>query len=171
MFNDSKFASKKNVKEVISTEKKIHTDYFKGQKQLGDMLLGIAEKGKTTISASGLLEKSVKGLVALGIPGLILLVAMATSGYAGAAAMTSALATLGGPLGMIGGLGVLGFLVLVSRALANYGLPKVSELVVKGLLAKGHSRKSIHDQVFKYPSWIISGDLRSKIEEVLSQSA
>lgn len=45
----------------------------------------------------GLFQRAVEGLVALGVPGLVLLVSVAVSGYAGAAALTSALAALGGP--------------------------------------------------------------------------
>lgn len=56
----------------------------------------------------------VQKIVALGIPGIVLLVAMAASGWAGAAAITTALATLGGPFGMIGGIAMLGVLVIVS---------------------------------------------------------
>lgn len=139
------------------------------QNQLEEALLRIAEQEKPGSTANGLLEKVVQGMVALGIPGLILLVAVATSGFAGAAALTTALAALGGPLGMIGGIGVLMLLVLASRALARYGLPMVSKLVVKGLLAKGYSPQGIRDHVCKYPKWIISGELRTKIEEVLGE--
>jgi hypothetical protein len=53
----------------------------------------------------GLFQRVVESLVALGVPGLVLLVAVATSGFAGAAALTTGLATLGGPLGMVGGIG------------------------------------------------------------------
>ena len=49
------------------------------------------------------MDKIVEKIVGLGVPGLILLVAINISGYAGAAAITSSLAILGGPAGMIGG--------------------------------------------------------------------
>ena len=141
------------------------------QGQLEQAVIRIIENDSPEAVGGGLLEKAVEGLVALGVPGLILLMVMAGSGFAGAVAVVSALATLGGPLGMIGGVGVLMLLALVSRALADYGLAKVSELVVKGLVAKGHSRKSIYDQVAKYPNWVISRGLRSRIYEVVSQHA
>src|SRR5690242_20926998 len=54
-----------------------------------------------------LFQKTVSNLVGLGIPGLILLAVIATTGYAGAAAITTALATLGGPFGMLGGIAAL----------------------------------------------------------------
>jgi hypothetical protein len=139
------------------------------QNQLEEALLKINELEKPDSAANGLLERVVQGMVGLGVPGLILLVAVATSGFAGAAALTTALATLGGPLGMLGGIGVLLLLALASRALARYGLSQVSKLVIRGLLAKGYTPQGIRDQIRKYPHWIISGELRSKIEEVLAE--
>jgi hypothetical protein len=140
------------------------------QKQLEEALLKITEQERPDSTTDGLLEKVVQGLVALGIPGLVLLVAVATSGFAGAAALTTALATLGGPLGMVGGIGVLMLLVLASRALARYGFPRVSRPVVKGLLAAGHSPQGIRDQIRRYPQWIISGELKRRVESVLGEN-
>jgi hypothetical protein len=64
---------------------------------------------------------------------------MANSGFAGAAAITSALATLGGPAGMLGGIAALIALGLDSKTLAEYGFPKLAEAVVRGLIGKGES--------------------------------
>lgn len=49
-----------------------------------------------------MLDDLIQIAVGMGVPGLVLGILVATSGYAGGAAMTVALATLGGPLGMIG---------------------------------------------------------------------
>ena len=49
------------------------------------------------------MDKLLDKIAALGVPGVVLAVAMETTGYVGAAALTTALATLGGPLGMLGG--------------------------------------------------------------------
>lgn len=46
------------------------------------------------------MDQIVDKIAALGVPGLVLLVAMAFTGWAGAAALTTALAALGGSLGM-----------------------------------------------------------------------
>jgi hypothetical protein len=54
------------------------------------------------------LDTVASKIAALGVPGLVLVVAMAFTGFAGAAAITAALAMLGGPLGMLGGIAVLG---------------------------------------------------------------
>ena len=54
------------------------------------------------------IDKVAEKIAALGIPGLVLLVAMAGSGFSGRAAIVVALATLGGPLGMLGGISFWG---------------------------------------------------------------
>jgi hypothetical protein len=71
-------------------------------------------------------DKLIGRLVALGIPALVLVAAIASTGLAGGAAIVAALAMLGGPLGMMGGVLVLGLLVLISHAVADYGFETVS---------------------------------------------
>ena len=67
------------------------------------------------------MAKIVDKIAALGVPGMVLLAAMAVSGFSGAAAITAALALLGGPLGMLGGIGLLGILGLIAMGLTKYG--------------------------------------------------
>ena len=110
------------------------------------------------------MDKAVQKLVALGIPGLVLLVAVAMSGLAGGAAIVAALAFLGGPFGMLGGIAVLGILGLVADAVAEEGLEKVFQAVVDGLKKKGHSVKEIRKTIEGYP---ISASLKKKILENL----
>ena len=45
-------------------------------------------------------------IAALGAPGIVFILAMSTTGLAGAAAVTSALALLGGPAGIYGGIAI-----------------------------------------------------------------
>lgn len=68
------------------------------------------------------MDELVKKVAALGLPGVILVVAMAATGLTGAAAITAALAFLGGPAGMLGGITVLGLTGLITDALAKVGL-------------------------------------------------
>ena len=105
-------------------------------------------------------DKVVSTIVGLGAPGLVLLVAMAASGWAGGAAIVTALAILGGPLGMLGGLALLGVLVLISRALARYGLEKIFVAAVRKMEEEGMSRMEIIKKVRSYP---ISKDLKYRI--------
>lgn len=106
------------------------------------------------------MDKVVDKIVALGVPGLVLLVAMTASGWAGGAAIVSALATLGGPFGMLGGIGVLIVLALISRGLATYGFESLFKATVKKLINQGTSKTEIEEKVKKYP---ISKELKRNI--------
>jgi len=65
------------------------------------------------------MDELVKKIAALGLPGVILIIVMATTGLTGAAAITTALAILGGPAGMLGGIAVLGLTVLITDGLTQ----------------------------------------------------
>ena len=86
--------------------------------------------------------KMVDSLAAAGIPGLVLLAAMAVSGFSGGAAITVALSSLGGPAGMIGGIGVL---VTLGVVIAKYGVTDVSLAVVQRLLQTRSKAKLIQE--------------------------
>lgn len=113
------------------------------------------------------MDKIVEKIVGLGIPGLILLVAINVSGYAGAAAISSSLAILGGPAGMLGGIGVLGFSVYVSMAISKYSFEKIYTKTIEGLLEKGETKDSIISKIEKYP---ISRSLKLKLKDLLENS-
>ena len=69
----------------------------------------------------GLSLDEIAGIIAgLGIPALVLIVLIAVVPFSGAAAITLSLATIGGPLGMIGGVVALTALALIARADAKY---------------------------------------------------
>ena len=68
------------------------------------------------------LNDFVRKVAALGTPGIVFLVAMSSTGFAGAAAVTSALALLGGPAGMYGGIAVLPIIAIAADYLTKYGL-------------------------------------------------
>lgn len=110
------------------------------------------------------MDRIVDKIVALGVPGLVLLVAMAASGWAGAAAITTALAVLGGPLGMLGGIGVLLVLALISKGLATYGFEKMFVASVKKLQEKGLSNEEIRNKIKSYP---ISKGMKLKVNHAL----
>ena len=113
-----------------------------------------------------MLDKVVSSIVALGVPGLVLLVAMAASGWAGGAAIVTALATLGGPGGMLGGIGVLIVMALISKALADYGFERLFVASVKGLREKGMSNEEIIRKVEGYP---ISRSIKLRLYDELKK--
>jgi len=113
------------------------------------------------------MDKLVSKIVGLGVPGLVLLVAMSATGFAGAAALTAALAALGGTFGMLGGIAVLGLLVLISDGLTKFGFERIYKSVIKELLKKGETKESLMKKVKKYP---ISKNLKLKLKELLENS-
>ncbi len=114
-----------------------------------------------TISIDSIADK----IAALGVPGLVLVVTMALTGYAGAAALTTALAALGGPFGMLGGIALLGLLALIAKALAEVGFEALFRAVLNRLRAKGLTIPQISEAVDGY--WFVSARLRDKLKRYL----
>ena len=112
------------------------------------------------------MDEVVEKLVALGVPGLVLLIAVSASGFAGGAAIVVALATLGGPLGMLGGIAVLGILGLVTQSLAKFGMEAIAEQVVKGLVREGTPPDNIIREVQNYP---ITRGMKRRVEELVAK--
>jgi hypothetical protein len=107
----------------------------------------------------------ISAIAGLGVPGLVLLLVMSSTGLAGAAALTTALAALGGPLGMMGGIAVLGVLSMMSKGLAAYGLDAIFNAVIDELKKRGASREQILDTIMNYPiSDYIKKQLKRRIE-------
>ena len=113
------------------------------------------------------MDQIINKIVALGVPGLVLLAAMGISGWVGAAAITTALAMLGGPFGMLGGIAVLGILSMISQGIAEYGFETMMQAVILGLQTKGKTNAEIEREINSYP---ISRELKLKIKEYLNQS-
>lgn len=108
------------------------------------------------------MDKLIEKIAALGVPGLVLLIAVKATGFAGAAALTTALASLGGPLGMLGGIGVLGLLVLISGGIAKYGFQAIYKGVVNELQRQGMTKSDIIAKIDGYP---ISKEMKLKLKE------
>lgn len=140
-------------------------DFGKGVTWLGDL----GKKARNAIQDMGSLtiDKAVKIIAALGVPGLVLVVLMAVSPWFGAAAMTWALAVLGGPFGMAGGIALLLVLVLIARALAKFGFEQLFQAVLVKLKEKrGNSCQEILNEIDVYP---ISKELKKKLRELIEK--
>ena len=110
------------------------------------------------------MEKIVSKVAALGVPGLVLLIAVSTAGYAGGAAIITALAALG-PGGIIGGIITLGVIGLIAHGLTEYGIEAILSAVVKELVKNGETKETILEKIEKYP---ISKSLKSRLREEVS---
>ncbi len=111
------------------------------------------------------LEQVISKIAALGVPGLIFTVAVSATGLAGAAAITTALASLG-PGGIVGGIAFLGVAGLISGALTEFGIDAIFTGVVKELYLQGESKESIKAKIKKYP---ISKKLKLKLYNTLDE--
>lgn len=108
-------------------------------------------------------DKFVQFIVGLGIPGLVLLYLLGTTTLVGAAALTSSLAFLGGPIGgMITGIAALGLLGYLSSGLAKYGFERVMRAVLLKHQEKGQTKEEIFKTIDSYP---ISSDLKAKLKQ------
>lgn len=92
-------------------------------------------------------SKVFEVIASLGVPGLVLWVLIATSGFAGGAALTSSLAFLGGPFGMLGGLGVLWILARYGKEVASIGLDGLGILLGKMNLSTPEAKQKIESSI------------------------
>ena len=111
------------------------------------------------------LDKIVDKIAGLGVPGLVLVVVMASTGLTGGAAIVTALSILGGPLGMWGGIAVLMVSPWIVAALAQFGVEKVFGRVLRRLKERGHSIEEITKKVDSYP---ISSKLKQELKRRLA---
>ena len=96
------------------------------------------------------MDKVVEKIAALGVPGLVLLIAINATGLTGAAAITTGLAAIG-PGGMLGGIAILGVGVLISGAIAKYGFQAIYKGVIRELEKRGTSKADIIRKIEGYP--------------------
>ena len=109
------------------------------------------------------LEKIVSKIAALGVPGLVFVVAVGATGLSGAAAITAALAALG-PGGIVGGIAFLGVAGVIAAGITEYGTEAILKGVIQQLYLRGESKESIKAKIEKYP---ISKSLKYKLFEKL----
>ncbi len=109
------------------------------------------------------MDEAIRKLAAIGLPAVILLIAMATTGLAGAAAITAALAMLG-PGGMLGGILLLGIIGIAADVLAKYGIDKALTMIYETRKEKGEAVEALCKEVKKLP---ISTDLKRKLTDVI----
>ena len=110
------------------------------------------------------MDKIIDKIAAFGVPGLILLVALNAFGFAGAAALTTALSFLGGPLGMLGGIVMLGLLGLIAKAISDFGFERIYRGVVAKMKEDGKTQDEILRAIDKLP---ISRTLKANLKDYI----
>ena len=99
-------------------------------------------KMKINISLDELISK----LASIGVPALVLLLTMASTGLAGAAAITASLALLG-PGGMVGGVVTLLAGGVLTEVLAQFGIETVISLMIGRMYQDGETQASIEERI------------------------
>lgn len=113
------------------------------------------------------MEKVVAKIAALGVPGLILIIAINATGLAGGAAVTAALSALG-PFGMLGGIATLGVIGLISEGITEFGVDAIFTAVVKELYKRGETPESILNTIENYP---VTKGLKRKLKEAVEEAS
>lgn len=111
------------------------------------------------------MDKVVEKIVSIGVPGIMLMVAISMTGLYGAAAITAALALLG-PGGMIGGVVTLLVAGAIASAISEYGFDALFRAVIKKMYRNGETKESIRAKIEKGP-W--SKKLKTKAISELEQ--
>ena len=109
------------------------------------------------------MDEVVRKVAALGLPGVLLVVTMAATGLAGGAAITTALAALGGPFGMIGGIAALGVAGLVADALSKYGI----DGLLTGIYLERKKKEPVAKLCKEIDDLPISSDLKRKLRDAI----
>jgi hypothetical protein len=109
------------------------------------------------------MDEIVKKLAGLGLPGIMIVIATAVSGGS-AAAIVSLITSLGGPLGLIGGLGVLGLTASVGEVIAGYGI----ETILKSIYAERSKTESVRFLLKEIKDLPITEELKLKLRNQLS---
>lgn len=104
------------------------------------------------------MDTVINKIVGMGVPGIMLLVAISMTGLSGAAAITAALALLG-PGGMIGGIITLVAAGMIASAISEYGFDMIFKSVINRMYERGETRHSIIEKINKGP-W--SSKLKTK---------
>lgn len=111
------------------------------------------------------MDKVAEKIVSIGVPGIMLMVAISMTGLYGAAAITAALALLG-PGGMIGGVVTLLVAGAIASAISEYGFDALFRAVIKKMYRNGETKESIRAKIKKGP-W--SKKLKTKAISELEQ--
>lgn len=105
------------------------------------------------------MDKIVSKIAGMGVPGLVLLVAINATGLSGAAALTTALAAIG-PGGMLGGVTCLLVSVAILDGLTEWGFDALYSGVIRELYVRGETKDTIKQKISKFP---ITKGLKTKL--------
>ena len=104
------------------------------------------------------MDEIAKKLAGLGLPGIILVV-LAVASAGSNAAIVAALTVAGGPLGILGGICLLGLVGVVGDTVGAYGI----EAILKAVYSERTKNESIRALVKEINDLPISDELKTKL--------
>jgi hypothetical protein len=112
------------------------------------------------------MDEIAKKLAGLGVPGIILVI-LTVSSAGSNAAIVAALTSVGGPLGIVGGIGLLGLTTVLGDAVAGYGI----EAILKAVYTERGKTESVRFLLKEINDLPISDELKLKLKNHLSPEA
>lgn len=114
------------------------------------------------------MNKIISRLTAFGVPGLVYFVAATNSGLLGGATLVGLVALLGGPIGLVGAVGLASTTAALKGVVRMNGFEPTFDALVEAYEAKGITREEIRLKVSRYP---ISKLLKQAILDALDRGA
>lgn len=108
------------------------------------------------------LDELAKKLGGLGIPGVILVILTVTSAGSNAA-IVATLTAIGGPFGIVGGIGLIGLTTIIGDAASSFGL----EAIVKAIYSERTKTEPLRGLLKEIQDLPISDDLKIKLTDHL----
>jgi hypothetical protein len=112
------------------------------------------------------MDEIAKKLAGLGVPGIILVI-LTVSSAGSNAAIVAALTAVGGPLGIVGGIGLLGLTTVLGDTVAGYGI----EAILKAVYTERGKTESVRFLLKEINDLPISDELKLKLKNHLSPEA
>jgi hypothetical protein len=109
------------------------------------------------------LDQIAAKLAGLGLPGIFLVI-LTVSSAGSNAAIVAAITSIGGPFGILGGIGILGLITVAGDAVSSYGI----EAILKAIYterSKKDSKRSLLKEIKDLP---ISDELKLKLTNQLN---
>lgn len=110
------------------------------------------------------MDEFVERLAGIGIPAVVFLTVMSMTGFAGAAAITSALSLLG-PGGMVGGVITLVVIGAGSSIIAKYGYSAIITATCKKIMQRDNLTKE--QMCEKIDHYLITRGLKEKVKATI----